>query len=177
MDKKCILKMNKFEEFDVFRGTDARTLKHEPLANTTSTHLISKLKKQQNAALLEMHVFQQSKLIKMERTVVKSILQVTDARVQELVHDQRAYTEQNLDTYSQELQHLKQFTDTLETELGNVTYCQTKVKKSIRALCAGQDKLTAYVPLCRHKMQNDIEKLKQSQSHLMSTIKWKIHFV
>ena len=106
----------------------------------------------------------------MERTVVKSILQVTDAKVQELVHDQRAYTEQSLDTYSQELQHLKQFTDSVETELGNVTYCQIKVKKSIRALCARQDELTAYVHTCRHKMQNDIGKLKQSQSHLMSTI-------
>ena len=162
--------MNKFEEFDVFRGTDARTLTHEPLANTPSTHLINKLKEQQNAALLEMHVLQQSNLIKMERTVVKSILQVTDAEVQEFVHDQRAYTEQSLDTYCQELQHLKQFTDTVETELGNVTYCQIKVKKSIRALCARQDELTAYVHTCRHKMQNDIEKLKQSQSHLMSTI-------
>ena len=65
MDKTCILKkMNKFEEFDVFRGTDARTLTHEPLANTPSTHLINKLKEQQNAALLEMHVLQQSNLIK-----------------------------------------------------------------------------------------------------------------
>ena len=106
----------------------------------------------------------------MERTVVKSILQVTDAKVQELVHDQRAYIEQSLDTYSQDLQHLKQFTDTVETELGNVTYCQAKVKKSIRALCARQDESTAYVHTCRHKMQNDIGKLKQSQSHLMSTI-------
>ena len=79
--------MNKFEEFDSVR---ASALTHEPLANTTSTHLINKLKEQQNAALLEMHVLQQSKLIKMERTVVKSILQVTDAKVQELVHNQRA---------------------------------------------------------------------------------------
>ena len=63
MDKKCTLKMNKLEEYDVFRGTDARTLKHEPLANTTSTHLINKLKEQQNAVLLETHVLQQSNLI------------------------------------------------------------------------------------------------------------------
>ena len=159
--------MNKFEEFDSVR---ASALKLEPLANTTSTHLINKRKEQQNAALLEMHVLQQSNLIKMERTVVKSILQVTDAKVQELVHDQRAYIEQSLDTYSQDLQHLKQLTDTVETELGNVTYCQTKVKKGIRALCARQDELTAYVHTGRHEMQNEIEKLKQSQSHLMSTI-------
>ena len=121
-----------------------------------------------------MHVLQQSNLTKMQRTVVKSILQVTDAKVQELVHDQRAYTEQSLDTYTQELQHLKQFTDTVETELGDVTYCQTKVKKSILAICARQDELTTYVHTCRHKMQNDIEKLKQSQSHLMSTINEKL---
>ena len=167
MDKKCILKMNKVEEFDSVR---ASALKQEPLASTTSTHLINKLKEQQNAALLEMHVLQQGNLIKMERTVVKSILRVTDAKVQEFVHDQRAYTEQSLDTYSQDFQHLKQFTDTVETELSNVIYCRTKVKKSIRALCARQDELTAYVHTRRHKMQNDIDKLKQSQSHLMSTI-------
>ena len=44
------------------------------------------------------------------------------------------------------------------------------MKKSIRILCARQDELTAYVHTRRHKMQNEIEKLKQSQSHLMSTV-------
>ena len=162
--------MNKSEEFNVSRGADMGTLTHEPLANTSSSHLINKLKEQQNAALLQMHVLQQRQLIKMERSVVTSILHVTDAKVQDFVHNQRAYLELSLDKYSQELHHLQQFTNTVETKLENISYGQVKVKKSLRALCTRQDEFTAYMHTCMNKMRNETEKLKQSQSHLMSMI-------